>query len=200
MKTESLVKYIEELGGIATAAQIKQAGYGASLIDHAYRRGFIDKLTRGVYCSIDVLDDGFAAVCSRWRKCVLSHGSALYLLGLSDRAPFSLDVTVPHGYNPKSLKDENPGIRIHHVSPELYGLGVIAAKTPAGNHARWYDAERSIADLIKERRRGGVDAQLVHDAMGGYFRMEGRDVSRLAQVCEAMGVREELETYLEVLT
>lgn len=112
----------------------------------------------------DVFDDEFAAVCARWKKCVFSHGSALYLLGLSDRPPFSLDVTVPHGYNPKSLKDENPRIRIHRVSPRLHALGVVDIKMPMGNPVRCYDAERSIADLIKERARGGVDTQLMRDA------------------------------------
>ena len=179
MRTDSLVKCIDKLGGIATAAQLKEVGFTPGLIEHAYRRGAIDKLTRGVYCSADVFDDEFAAVCARWKKCVLSHGSALYLLGLSDRIPFSLEVTVPHGYNPKSLKDENPGIYIHHVSPKLHNLGIIEVKTPMGNRARCYDAERSIADLIKERSRRGVDAQLMHDAIGGYFKMDGRDLTRL---------------------
>ena len=162
--------------------------------------GAIDKLTRGVYCSADVFDDEFAAICARWKKCVLSHSSAPYLLGLSDRVPFSLEVTVPHGYNPKSLKDENPGICIHHVSPKLHSLGAIEVKTPMGNRARCYDVERSIADLIKERSRREVDAQLMHNAIGGYFKMDGRDLTRLAKMCEAVGVRDELQIYLEVLT
>ena len=200
MKTDRLVKYIDRLGGVAAAAQLSEAGFTPGLVEHAYKRGVIDKLTRGVYCSANVFDDEFTAVCARWKKCILSHGSALYLLGLSDRAPFSLDVTVPHGYNPKSLKDENPGIRIHHVSPKLHGLCLIEVKTPMGNRTRCYDAERSIADLIKERSKGEADAQLVRDAIGGYFKMEKRDLARLSKMCEAVGVRNELQTYLEVLT
>lgn len=199
MRTDLLAKYVDELGGVATAAQLKKAGFSPGLIDYAYMRGDIDKFTRGVYCSADVLDDDFAAVCARWRKCVLSHGSALYLLDLSDRPPSVLDVTVPHGYNPKSLKSENPGIRIHRVSPELHSLGAVEIKTPMGNQARSYDAERSVADIIKERSRGRTDAQLVRDAIGGYFKMEGRDLSRLSRMCEAVGVRDELQMYLEVL-
>ena len=30
--------------------------------------------------------------------------------------------------------------------------------------------------------------------------MDGRDLARLAKMCEAVGVRNELQTYLEVLT
>lgn len=199
MRTDDLAAFIEELGGTATASQLREAGFTPGLVDYAYRRGAIDKLTRGVYCSADMLDDEFAAVCARWKKCVLSHVSALYLLGLSDRVPFAPDVTVPHGYNPKKLQDENPGIRVHHVSPELHLLGVIKVKTPMGNWVRCYDAERSIADLIKRKSKEGVDAQIMRDAIGGYFKMKGRDLARLSTMCEAMGVREELQSYLEVL-
>lgn len=199
MKADDLAKCIEALGGIATSAQLKKAGFGPGHIDYAVRSGRIDRLTRGVYCSVDVLDDDFAAVCTRWRKCVLSHGSALYLLGLSDRVPAALDVTVPYGYNPRSLKTENPGIRVHHVSPELYGLGVRSVKTPSGNLARVYDAERSLADLMRARSRGGVDAQLVRDAVRGYFRAKKRDLTYLSKICDMVGVRNELQVYLEVL-
>lgn len=199
MRIDDLANHIDELGGIATAAQLKEAGFGPGIIEHAYKRGLIDKLTRGVYCATNVIDDDFATVCTRWRKCVFSHGSALYLLGLSDRAPFTLDVTVPHGYNPKSLKTENPGIRVHQISPELYELGIIEIATPMGNKARAYDAERSIADLVKARLKGDADSQLIYDAIVGYFRSEQRNLARLSIICEKVGVRNELQTYLEVL-
>ena len=54
---------------------------------------------------------------------MLSHGSALYLAGLSDRAPAAIDVAVPRGYNPRGLSQEYPDTKIHRFSPELYELG-----------------------------------------------------------------------------
>lgn len=39
-----------------------------------------------------------------------------------------------------------------------------------------YDAERSIADIIRERAKGTVNPQLVRDAMVGYFRKDDRDL------------------------
>lgn len=200
MTIRDLVLYIEELGGIATSAQLKKAGFSPGLIDYAFKRGDIDRLTRGVFCSADVMEDDFAAICARWKKCVLSHGSALYLLGLSDRVPLAPDVTVPHGYNPRSLKVENPGIRIHRVDPGLYRLGITETVTPFGARVRIYNAERSIADLIKLRAKGAVDAQLIRDAIGGYFKKSKRDLARLSAMCSAVGVRDELQIYLEVLT
>lgn len=169
------------------------------MIEYALNRGWIDKLTRGVYCSLDVLDDEFAAVTMRWPKCILSHATALYLLGLSDRVPGNLSVSVPRGYNPQELRRIHPDMRIHRENDKLYGLGKTSVKDPMGILVSIYDAERSIADIIRERTKGSVNPQLVRDAMVGYFRKGDRDLPRLAKMCEAVGVRDELQTYLEVL-
>ncbi len=196
---QNIEYHIEKLGGVATAAQLKEAGYSPGAIDGAFKQGKIDKLTRGVYCALDVLDDDFAAVTKRWPKCILSHGTSLYLLGLSDRVPGNLSVSVPYGYNPHGLRADYPDLRIHRESPELYGLGKTLVADPMGIEVVVYDAERSIADLIRERTKGNANPQLIRDAITGYFKWPERDLSKLARMCEKVGVRAELQTYLEVL-
>jgi hypothetical protein len=190
---------INGLGGIATSSELKSAGFSAGAIAYALETGSIDRLTRGVYCAPDVFEDDFAIISYRWCKCVFSHASALYLLGLSDRLPSEQHVTVPRGYNPKGLKNAYPGIGMHWVSSELYPLGETTVKTPVGNTVRCYDAERSIADLIRQRKRDGADAQLVRDSVTGYFKRADKDLPKLAEMCEALGVRDELQVYLEVM-
>ena len=86
-RSEEIAEFVEDSGGIASAAQIAKAGFLPGSISYALESGAIDKLTRGVYCLPEVFDDEFAAISYRWSKCVLSHGSALYLAGLSDRVP-----------------------------------------------------------------------------------------------------------------
>lgn len=196
---ESVAEHIEKLGGVATSAQLKEAGFSPGVIEYALNSGKIDRLTRGVYCSLDVLDDEYAAVTMRWPKCILSHGTALYLLGFSDRVPGNLSVSVPRGYNPRELRRTHSDMRIYRESKGLYGLGKTIVKDPTGVVVPVYDTERSIADTIKERAKGTVDPQLVRDALVGYFRKGDRDLPKLARMCEAVGVRDELQTYLEVL-
>lgn len=198
MSLQSLEGFIESHGGVVTSAQLKKAGFSPGLIAYAYDRGRIDRLTRGVYCTLDVFEDDFVVIAYRWRRCVFSHDSALYLNGLSDRAPSALSVTVPYGYNPKGLKSSYPSIRIHHVSPTLYELGMKSVNTPMGNLVPCYDAERCLADIIKQRRSSAVDSQLMHDSVGGYFKSSYRNLGRLAAMCAALGVREDLSRYLEV--
>lgn len=84
-------------------------------------------------------------------------------------------------------------------SPTRSRQGWRTATTPAGNTVRCYDAERSIADLLKQRKTEGADAQLVQDAVAGYFKRGDKDLPKLATICESLGAREELQVYLEVL-
>ena len=198
-RSEEIAEFIEDSGGIASAAQIAKAGFLPGSVSYALESGAIDKLTRGVYCSPEVFDDEFAAVSYRWSKCVLSHGSALYLAGLSDRAPAAIDVTVPHGYNPRGLVREHPDVRIHRVSPGLYKLGIVEAKSPGGGTVKAYCAERAVADLISRRASEGADPQLVRDAVAGYFKRKDADLPKLARMCDALCAEKEFRMYLEVL-
>ena len=196
---DELVSYIDAEGGVAYSSQLKGAGFSAGLISYVSEAGHIDRISRGIYCTPDVFEDDFLVIGTRWRRCIFSHNSALYLNGLSDRLPVVQSVTVPRGYNPVRLIEEFPGIQIHWVRPDVYELGATNIMTPSGNRVRCYNSERSIADLIKQRKLGGVDAQLVRDAIGGYFNSREKDLHELARMCEALGVRRELQVYLEVL-
>lgn len=196
---DELVSYIDAEGGVAYSSQLKGVGFSAGLISYASETGLIDRISRGIYCTPDVFEDDFLVIGTRWRRCIFSHNSALYLNGLSDRLPVVQSVTVPRGYNPVRLIEEFPGIQIHWVRPDIYELGATNIMTPSGNRGRCYNSERSIADLIRQRKLGGVDAQLVRDAIGGYFNSRDKDLHELALMCEALRVRRELQVYLEVL-
>lgn len=198
-RSEEIARFMDGAGGVANATQIKDAGFLPGSISYALKSGVIDKLTRGVYCLPEIFDDEFAAVAYRWRKCIISHGSALYLAGLSDRVPHALDVTVPHGYNPHGLLVEHPDVRIHRVKRDVYELGITEVKSPAGAMVRAYSPQRAVADLISQRVSEGADPQLIRDAVAGYFRRSDADIEGLARMCSALGVEDEFRMYLEVL-
>lgn len=198
-RSGEIVRFIEGASGVVTAAQIKDAGFLPGSISYALKLGVINRLTRGVYCLPEVFDDEFAAVSFRWKKCVISHGSALYLAGLSDRMPYALDVTVPHGYNPRGLTRAYTDVRIHRVNSNVYKLGITEVKSPGGAMVRAYCAERAVADLISQRFTEGADPQLVRDAVAGYFKRRDADLEGLARMCSALGIEDEFRLYLEVL-
>ena len=158
---DELVSYIDAEGGVAYSSQLKGAGFSAGLISYASETGLIDRISRGIYCTPDVFEDDFLVIGTRWRRCIFSHNSALYLNGLSDRLPVVQSVTVPRGYNPVRLIEDFPGIQIHWVRPDIYELGATNIMTPSVNSRE-------------------------------------KDLHELARMCEALGVRRELQVYLEV--
>ena len=56
-RSEEIAEFVEDSGGIASAAQIAKAGFLPGSISYALESGAIDKLTRGVYCLPEVFDD-----------------------------------------------------------------------------------------------------------------------------------------------
>jgi len=198
-KSEEIVRFVDGAGDVASAAQIKGAGFLPGSIFHTLKLDVIDKLTQGVYYLPGVFDDGFAAVSYRWRKCVISHGSALYLVGLSDRMFYALDISVLHGYSPRGLTREHPNARIHRVNPNVYEPGITEVRSPCGAMVKAYSTERAVADLIYQRSSEGADLQLVRNAVAGYFKRSDADLEGLARMCSALGVKDEFRMYLEML-
>lgn len=85
----------------------------------------LERSTRGVYILPERLDDEFFNLQNRFKKGVFSNGTALYLLGFSDRTPSRYDMTFPASYNTSSVKNE---VVAHRVKKELYEQGIISVK------------------------------------------------------------------------
>lgn len=60
-----------------------------------------------------------------------------------------------------------------------------------------YDLERTLCDIVRGRRV--VDVQVVNPAMKQYARSGGKDVQKLLDYAQALGVEKKIRNYLEVL-
>jgi len=54
-------------------------------------------------------------------------------------------------YNNVLIKDKN--YQFFYLKDELYEIGITEMKTPYGNKVKVYDLERTICDIIKNRKR-----------------------------------------------
>ncbi|MBK5211240.1 MAG: type IV toxin-antitoxin system AbiEi family antitoxin domain-containing protein [Coriobacteriia bacterium] len=198
-KTQELLLFMEGRGGVTRSTDLLDAGFSAGLIAALENNGTIERETRGVYVTAGTILDDFARVHLRWNRCVFSHGSALYLQGLSDRLPFHLEVTVPREYNTTSLATNNPDLIIYRANKTAYPLGITEVRSMSGIMVKAYDAERCICDLLIARRKDGIDIQLFAGAMDGYFRRKNKDIGKLSTYAKVLGVGDELHRYTEVL-
>ena len=175
----------EENSGIITTAQVEAAGISRTALKRYVDEKQLIRVCKGLYVLEKGMVDEYALLQARSGKALYSYGTALFLWGLSDRVPHTLDLTVPHGTNVSKIKRDNPQIRFHYAQPPLFEIG------------RLYDKERCICDLIRDKKE--MDMQLYTQAIKDYFRT-GANNRKLLKYGKQFGIEEQIRTYMEVLT
>lgn len=121
----------------------------------------MERIAHGVYTSDDVWPDELYLLSQKNKNAIFSHETALFLHGLMEREPVRISMTVCPNYNATHLRKR--GIRVYQVKDELFTLGISNVKTNFGNPVNVYDKERSICDIVKNRRN--MDVQTFQTAM-----------------------------------
>ena len=76
-------------------------------------------------------------------------------------------------------------------------MGRIERKTTFGNTVACYNVERTLCDMVKDRRR--IDEETFLNAVKSYAGYAGKDLSLLADYAEKLNLRSKIKKYLEVL-
>lgn len=181
-------------GGVVKTEELDRLNIHRGYLRTMVERGMLEQSARGVYILPDRIDDELFNLQSRLRKGVFSNGTALYLLGFSDRTPGKFDMTFPASYNTSSVKDE---IVAHRVKKELYENGIITVKTPFGNEVNAYCIEHTLCDILHERYC--IDIQTITDAFKRYARHKDKNLHRLMEFSKIARVEERVRRYMEVL-
>ncbi len=190
-----IIAHVVHCNGLISVGQAEEAGIPRARLSEAAAVGELERVARGVYCLPDAWEDEYAVACLRFRKGVLSHGTALFLHDLTDRTPERVTMTFPRTYNASSARGE--GITVRTCANGLLELGVATVATPSGNSVRCYDVERTLCDML--RGRAAVDVQVVNPAMRAYVRSPQRDLQKIMRYAQQLGVENKVRNYLEVL-
>lgn len=193
---DQLKLLIEQNGGIISAGEIQKAGIERVLLYDCLEKGIILKESHGNYVLADEQPDEFRVIQSRSDKLIFSHGTALFLHGVSDRVPHDLDITVPQGDNVSRIKKSYEHTKFHYCKKELWDLGIVTLKTPQGYEVKAYDLERCICDLIRDKKN--IDVQVYAQALKEYFcgRCNPRKIIKYAR---KFNLEQKVRTYMEVL-
>ena len=191
---ETIQSILRENKGFITAAQAKSAGVPGYCLSKMLASGALYAVARSIYALPTHWEDEMYFLQYRFGKGIFSHGTALYLHGMTDRTPHQYTMTFPHGYNPSGAKKQ--GI-VARVTAQHYALGVTEAVSACGNPLKVYDMERTLCDIV--RGRNAEDIQLVNQAMKAYAAGKGRDIARLLDYAEKLRVKPKILRYMEVL-
>lgn len=193
---DNLKVLLEEHGGVVSAGDIQKSGIERIQLYGLLARGVLLKESHGNYVLAGEEPDEYKIIQSRSEKLIFSHGTALFLHGISDRVPHMLDITVPQGDNVSRIKNSYQNTRFHYCKKEMWNLGIVNVDTPQGYSVRVYDPERCICDIIRDK--GNMDGQIFVQAMQEYFtkKCNPRKVIKYAREFK---IEDKVRSYMEVL-
>ena len=192
---EILDSMLSENSGFIKTSDATRAGVSRTYFgDYVKVRG-LERAAHGLYMSQDAWDDGMYVIQARYPKAVFSHETALYLLNLAEREPTRYAVTLKAGTNCAGLT--NNGIKVYKIKVELFGEGLIQAQSPSGHSLRTYNPERTICDLLRNRRN--IEIQDLQTALKEYVRLKDKNIPLLMRYAKSFSVEKPIRQYLEVL-
>ena len=192
---EKIEKLLNKRNGIITTSEVEDLGINSRILTRMIERGIIERVARGIYISVDTIEDTYFTAQAICKKGIFSHETALYFHDLCDRTPIKFQLTVPTNYNNILIKNKN--YQFFYLKDELYEIGITEMKTPYGNKVKVYDLERTICDIIRNKKK--IEIALFTDAMKRYAERKDRDSIKLHKYAKIFNIEDELRKYLEVL-
>ena len=191
MENEKLKNFLKENHGYITTTELEKIGISRPMIPELINKKILRKVNRGIYIDNSLFEDEFFILQKRFSNIVFSYNTACYLLGLSDRAPYRLEITtITHN-------NINADIDIHYVSKEKFNIGIIEIQSPYSNPIKIYNAERCICDILRDSN--AVDAELYNKIINNYFKKKDKNLSLLEEYSKIFNVYEKFINIMEVL-
>ena len=187
---------IESNGGVVSAADLQHAGIERIGLYALLANEILKKESHGNYVLAENEPDEYKIIQNRSEKLIYSHGTALFLHGMSDRVPHTLDITVPQGDNISRIKKTYQNTRFHYCKKELWHLGIMNVNTPMGYSVRVYDPERCICDMIRDK--DNVDKQIYIQAIQEYFKGKCNP-RKIIKYAKEFNIESKVRNYMEVL-
>jgi predicted transcriptional regulator of viral defense system len=195
MSRDKLLQLIENSEDYITTKDAEAYGIHREYLSLFVKEENLIRVSPGVYQKPGSWDDFLFEFQKKKKRVIYSHDTALYLHGLSDRDPIIYSVTVPTGYNTSQINSQR--IISYTIKKDLFDLGKMILKTNFGNEVFVYDKERTLCDVVRSRSK--LDKQIVNDALKMYVNDKSRNLNKLMQYAEALGIQSVIRNYLEIL-
>ena len=180
--------------GYLTTKDVTDNNIPRTYLTKLIKENKIERVSRGVYIKKNVLVDEFVVLQSKSKYAIYSNTTALYLHGLSNRIPIRYDITVKSGYKGSLQKENN--VNLFYTKRELLELGVINYKLDSGNIIRVYDLDKTICDIIKNKKK--IDAEIFNKAIREYFYSKKKNTLKLYEYAKKMNIYNKVRDTFEV--
>ena len=180
--------------GYLTTKDVTDNNIPRTYLTKLIKKNKIERVSRGVYIKKKVLVDEFVILQSKSKYAIYSNTTALYLHGLSNRIPIKYDIAVKSGYKGSLQKEKN--VNLFYTKRELLELGVINYKLNSGNIIRIYDLDKTICDIIKNKKK--IDAEIYNKAIREYFYSKKKNTLKLYEYAKKMNIYNKVRDTFEV--
>ena len=191
MQIEKLKNFFKKNHGYITTKEIENIGISKTLIPELIKQKVLRKVAYGIYIDNNLIEDEFYILQKRFSNIVFSYNTACYLLNLSDRVPYKIDITTINHNN------INENLNIHYVSKDKFDIGIIEIESPYSNPIKIYNAERCICDLLKNPN--AVDLEVYNKIVNNYFKQKNKNLTTLEKYSKIFNVHKKFEYIMEVL-
>ncbi len=191
MNENKLINFLNQNNGYIKTRDFEKLGISRPSIQRYIDKKIIRKVSRGLYIDNTLIEDEFYILQQKFSNIVFSYNTACYLLNLSDRAPYKIDVTT---LNHNNICED---LQIHYVTKDKFDIGIIKIESPYGNPIKIYNAERCICDLL--RNKNEVDIELYNKIINNYFKQPKKDLIILEEYAKIFNIHEKFENIMEVL-
>lgn len=194
------MKYEEKIlklfnNGYLTTKDVTNNNIPKVYLTKMVRNNIIERIGRGVYIKSNDIPDDMVVLQNKSKNAIYSNTTSLFLHGLSNRLPIKYDITIKSGYNGSLQNSSN--VNLFYVKKELLDLGVMNYKLDSGYSIRIYDLERTICDIIKNKKK--LDQELVNKAIREYFYSKKKDTIKLYNYAKKLNIYEKVKNTFEVL-
>lgn len=181
--------------GYLTTKEVTNNNIPRTYLTKLIKENKIERVSHGVYIKKNVLVDEFVVLQSKSKYAIYSNTTALYLHGFSNRIPIKYDITIKSGYKGSLQKEDS--INLFYTKNELLDLGVINYKLDSGNIIRVYDLDKTICDIIKNKKK--IDAEIFNKAIREYFYSKKKNTLKLYEYAKKMNIYNKVRDTFEVL-
>lgn len=194
------MKYEEKImklfkNGYLTTKDVTNNNIPKVYLTKLVRNNTIERINRGVYIKSNDIPDEMVILQNKSKNAIYSNTTALFLHKLSNRLPIKYDISVLQSYKGSLQKEKN--VNLFYVKKELLELGIKDYKLDSGYIIKVYDLERTICDIIKNKKK--LDQELVNKAIRDYFYSNNRNTIKLYDYAKKLNIYEKVRNTFEVL-
>lgn len=186
--------HLKKSGGIITSAYCRENNIPTVYLSRLAKEGKLFRVQKGIYIIEDGDYDEYYFFQYQYKKAIFSYETALFLLGVTDKIPWRIDVTVYNGYK---FNEKQDTLNINYVKKSIYNLGIIQKKTMFGNIVNVYSYERILCDFISNKEK--MDTEVYVKLIRSYSKYKDKDIHSLYEIARKMGIEDKVREVMEVV-